>query len=219
MNNLLAPSILSADFMHLENEIRMLASAGADLVHCDVMDGHFVPNLTFGPPVIKQIKSISPLPLDVHLMITNPEAVLDQYIEAGTDWLSFQYEAAIHHQRALTHIRKKGLKAGIVLNPGTAVENIRDLLPDCDYVLLMSVNPGFGGQSYIPQVDKKIRQLAAWRKEMGLQALQIEVDGGVGLENINRLKELGVNIFVAGSAIFNTQDPVKTIQEMKKGIQ
>ncbi|MBW6458352.1 MAG: ribulose-phosphate 3-epimerase [FCB group bacterium] len=219
MKNLLAPSILSADFMNLEKEVRMLGSAGADLVHCDVMDGHFVPNLTFGPPVIKQIKAISPLPLDVHLMITNPEAVLDQYIEAGADWLSFQYEAAIHHQRALTHIRKKGVKAGIVLNPGTAVENIRDLLPDCDYVLLMSVNPGFGGQRYIPQVDKKISALTVWRREMGLQELLIEVDGGVGLENIARLKELGVNIFVAGSAIFHTPDPVKTMKEMKKGIQ
>jgi ribulose-phosphate 3-epimerase len=219
MNNLLAPSILSADFMNLEKEIRILGSAGADLVHCDVMDGHFVPNLTFGPPVIKQIKAVSSLPLDVHLMITNPEAVLDQYIEAGADWLSFQYEAAIHHQRALSHIKKKGVNAGIVLNPGTAVENIRDLLPDCDYVLLMSVNPGFGGQSYIPQVDKKIRQLAAWRKEMGLNELLIEVDGGVGKENIRKLKDMGVNMFVAGSAIFQSSDPIDTIRTMKKEIE
>lgn len=213
--NLIAPSILSADFMHLPDELRIIEAAGADLVHCDVMDGHFVPNLTFGPPLIRQIKAITSLPLDVHLMVTNPESVLDWYIEAGADYLSFQYEAAVHHQRTLNHIREKGVKAGIVLNPGTAVENIRDLLPYCDYVLLMSVNPGFGGQKYIPQVDNKIRQLAALREEYGLKELYIEVDGGLGSDNVRRLKELGVNIFVAGSAIFAAKNPADAIKEMK----
>lgn len=219
MKNLIAPSILSADFMHLADELRIIESAGADLIHCDVMDGHFVPNLTFGPPLIRQIKAMSTLPLDVHLMVTNPESVLDWYIEAGADYLSFQYEAAIHHQRALNHIRENGVKAGIVLNPGTAVENIRDLLPYCDYVLLMSVNPGFGGQNYIPQVDKKINQLAALREDFGLKELYIEVDGGLGSDNIRRLKELGVNIFVAGSAIFAAGNPAKAIKEMKNLIK
>lgn len=219
MKNLIAPSILSADFMHLADELRIIESAGADLIHCDVMDGHFVPNLTFGPPLIRQIKAMSTLPLDVHLMVTNPESVLDWYIEAGADYLSFQYEAAIHHQRALNHIRENGVKAGIVLNPGTAVENIRDLLPYCDYVLLMSVNPGFGGQNYIPQVDKKINQLAALREDFGLKELYIEVDGGLGSDNIRRLKELGVNIFVAGSAIFAAGNPDKAIKEMKNLIK
>ncbi|MDD3715942.1 MAG: ribulose-phosphate 3-epimerase [Candidatus Marinimicrobia bacterium] len=219
MKNLLAPSILSADFLRLGEELRMLEQAGADIVHCDVMDGHFVPNLTFGPPLIRQLKSAASLPLDVHLMISNPEAVLDQYLQAGADWLSFQYEAAVHHQRALNYIRKKGAKAGIVLNPGTSVDLIRDLLPDCDYVLLMSVNPGFGGQEYIPQVDSKIRRLAQMRKESGLQNLLIEVDGGLGLQNLERLREMGVNIFVAGSAVFGTANPADTINSMLKIIK
>jgi len=219
MKNLLAPSILSADFLRLGEELRMLEQAGADIVHCDVMDGHFVPNLTFGPPLIRQLKSAASLPLDVHLMISNPEAVLDQYLQAGADWLSFQYEAAVHHQRSLNYIRKKGAKAGIVLNPGTSVDLIRDLLPDCDYVLLMSVNPGFGGQEYIPQVDSKIRRLAQMRKESGLQNLLIEVDGGLGLQNLERLWEMGVNIFVAGSAVFGTANPADTINSMLKIIK
>lgn len=214
MKSLLAPSILSADFMRLGEEVRMLEQAGADIVHCDVMDGHFVPNLTFGPPLIRRLKSAASLPLDVHLMISNPEAVLDQYLQAGADWLSFQYEAAVHHQRTLNYIRKKGVKAGIVLNPGTSVELIRDLLQDCDYVLLMSVNPGFGGQEYIPRVDSKICRLAQMRKEAGLQDLLIEVDGGLGLQNLERLRNLGVNIFVAGSAVFGSANPTDTIKSM-----
>ncbi|MDZ7821711.1 MAG: ribulose-phosphate 3-epimerase [Candidatus Marinimicrobia bacterium] len=188
MNNLLAPSILSSDFLHLGKALDLLERSEADLIHCDVMDGHFVPNLSFGPPVIRQIRAHASLPLDVHLMLSNPEAVLDQYIDAGAGWLSFQYETAVHHQRALSYIKSKGVKAGIVLNPSTPVESLRDILPDCDYVLLMSVNPGFSGQSFIPQITEKIKRLSRLRQNMACQDLMIEIDGGVNTDNISELK-------------------------------
>ncbi|MFO7840669.1 MAG: ribulose-phosphate 3-epimerase [Fidelibacterota bacterium] len=218
MNNLLAPSILSSDFMQMGKTVDLLCGSDADLIHCDVMDGHFVPNLSFGPPLIRQIKDRSSLPLDVHLMITNPENVLDQYIDAGADWLSFQYEAAVHHQRALTYIKSRNVLAGIVLNPSTPVESLRDILPDCDYVLLMSVNPGFGGQTFIPQITEKIKRLARLRTNMACQDLMIEVDGGIDSDNISELKKYGVNVFVSGSAIFTSKNPVSMIHEMKKKI-
>lgn len=216
MKNLLAPSILSSDFMNVEKEIRMLEKAGADIIHCDVMDGHFVPNLTFGPPIIKQLKAITSLPLDVHLMITNPEETLDQYIDAGADWLSFHYEAAVHPRQSIEYIKSKGVKAGIVIKPETPLAAIWELIPYCDFILLMSVNPGFGGQSYISQTDDKIKGLNEMKKTLKREDLIIEVDGGINAENISSIAALGVNVFVAGSAIFHTEDPVETINKMKK---
>jgi len=215
MKKLIAPSILSANFMNLESEIRLLEKAGADWVHCDIMDGHFVPNLTFGPPVIKQIRKLTDLPLDVHLMISNPGDTLDQYINAGADWLSYHIEAAKIPVAGLRYIRGKGVKAGIVIKPKTSVDMIKKLLPECDYVLVMSVEPGFGGQSYMDSANAKIMELAKLKKEMKLDYL-IQVDGGIGLDNIQAVSDLGAEVFVAGSAIFHSEDPVETIQEMKR---
>ncbi len=219
MNKLIAPSILSSDFMNIESEIRMLEKAGADIIHCDVMDGHFVPNLTFGPPIIKQLKAITSLPLDVHLMISNPEETLDQYIDAGADWLSFHYEAAVHPRQSLEYIKSKGVKAGIVIKPETPIVAVRELIPYCDFILLMSVNPGFGGQSYILRTNDKIKELNELKKTFKREDLIIEVDGGINADNISSLSELGVDAFVAGSAIFHTENPVETIKKMKNLIK
>ncbi|MFA6618824.1 MAG: ribulose-phosphate 3-epimerase [Candidatus Neomarinimicrobiota bacterium] len=215
MNKLIAPSILSSDFMNIESEIRMLEKAGADWVHCDIMDGHFVPNLTFGPPIIKKIRKITDLPLDVHLMITNPDETIDWYIDAGADWLSFHIEAAKNPETLLKHIRKRKVKAGLVIKPKTDVSEIKEFLPLCDYVLIMSVEPGFGGQSYISSADDKAIQLVKLKKDLKLPYL-IQIDGGINLENIKRIAKLGVEVFVAGSAVFGSEEPIETIKKMKK---
>jgi ribulose-phosphate 3-epimerase len=215
MKKLIAPSILSSDFMNIESEIRMLEKAGADWVHCDVMDGHFVPNLTFGPPVIKKLRKITQLPLDVHLMISNPDETVDQYIDAGADWLSFHIEATKQAKALLKYIKGHGVKAGLVIKPKTSVDAIKELLPDCDYVLIMSVEPGFGGQSYIAGANDKAIELAKLKKELDLPYL-IQIDGGITLENIKDVSVLGVEVFVAGSAVFHSEDPVKTIKKMKE---
>jgi len=214
MKKLIAPSILSSDFMNLESEIRMLEKAGADWVHCDIMDGHFVPNLTFGPPIIKQLHKLTDLPLDVHLMINNPDATVDQYIDAGADWLSFHFEAAKHSKALLRYIKGKNVKAGIVIKPKTPVNAIMDLLPDCDYILIMSVEPGFGGQSYIDSANGKAIELAKLKKEMDLTYL-IQIDGGITVDNIKAVSDMGAEVFVAGSAVFHSDDPVETIRKMK----
>ncbi len=201
--------------MNIESEIRMLEKADADWVHCDIMDGHFVPNLTFGPPVLRKLRKITKLPLDVHLMISNPDETVDQYIAAGADWLSIHIEATKKPKALLRYIKGKGIKAGLVIKPKTSVDAIKQLLPDCDYVLIMSVNPGFGGQSYIDSVNDKVKELAKLKIELDLPYL-IQIDGGITLENIKEVSALGIEVFVAGSAVFNSEDPVKTIKNMKE---
>jgi len=220
MNNkkLLAPSILSANFLTLEKEIRLVEKAGADIIHCDVMDGHFVPNLTFGPSIIKQIKEITNLPLDVHLMITNAEQTIDSYIDAGADYISVHYEAVTHLNRLISYIKKRNVKAGAVLNPSTSVELIADVFPILDFVLLMSVNPGFGGQKFIQGTYNKIDKFNEMKLKYKNDNILLEVDGGVSLENSKTLSKFGVDIFVVGNAIFKSENKIKTIKEIIENI-
>lgn len=214
----LAPSLLSADFMHLADEIAAVEAHGADILHLDIMDGHFVPNLTFGPPLIRQIKKITRLPLDVHLMITNAESTLDEYIDAGADWISVHTEAVNHLQRTLSYLRSKHVKAGAALNPATPLSVLEYVWEDVDYILLMSVNPGFGGQAFIPSVMDKIRLLARERAFSSHENVLIEVDGGIQQGNIEKLYQAGVDIFVAGSAIFHNGEAGKHSRELKRFI-
>lgn len=220
MNNkkLLAPSILSANFLTLEKEIRLVEKAGADIIHCDVMDGHFVPNLTFGPSIIKQIKEITNLPLDVHLMITNAEQTIDSYIDAGADYISVHYEAVTHLNRLISYIKKRNVKAGAVLNPSTSVELIADVFPILDFVLLMSVNPGFGGQKFIQGTYNKIDKFNEMKLKYKNDNILLEVDGGVSWENSKTLSKFGVDMFVVGNAIFKSENKIKTIKEIIENI-
>ena len=220
MNNkkLLAPSILSANFLTLEKEIRLVEKAGADIIHCDVMDGHFVPNLTFGPSIIKQIKEITNLPLDVHLMITNAEQTIDSYIDAGADYISVHYEAVTHLNRLISYIKKRNVKAGVVLNPSTSVELIADVFPILDFVLLMSVNPGFGGQKFIQGTYNKIDKFNEMKLKYKNDNILLEVDGGVSWENSKTLSKFGVDMFVVGNAIFKSENKIKTIKEIIENI-
>jgi ribulose-phosphate 3-epimerase len=212
---LLAPSILSADFGRLGEEIAAVEGAGADWIHVDVMDGHYVPNLTFGPPVIRSIRKATKLPFDVHLMIEKPELSLDQYIDAGADLVTVHAEATVHLHRTLSYIRSKGKKAGVSLNPSTPVSTLGYVLDLVDLVLVMTVNPGFGGQKFISEVVPKVETLRALAIQRGL-AFHISVDGGVDAHTIPRLVEAGADVFVAGSAVFNTPDYKATLAAMRK---
>lgn len=214
---LIAPSILSADFSRLGEEIRAVEAAGADWIHVDVMDGHFVPNITVGPLVVEAAKRVASLPLDVHLMIENADRYAEDFIRAGSDYLVVHAEACSHLQRTLTHIREKGCKAGVSLNPATPLSVLDHILPDLDLVLIMSVNPGFGGQSFIPQVLDKIRDLRGRLDRLGREIL-LEVDGGIKVENIGEVARAGVDAFVAGSAIFGSGDYAGTIARMRAEI-
>lgn len=197
----LLPSILSADFARLGDEVRAAERGGGAAIHVDVMDGHFVPNITLGPPVVRSLRQATGLPLDCHLMIENPDEYIPAFAEAGADWVSIHYEACRHLHRSLQHIADHGMKAGVVLNPATRVELIVDILPMVHHVLIMSVNPGFGGQSFIPFSIGKIRRLAELRRELGLE-FRIEVDGGIAHDTVAQVVQAGAELLVAGSAVF-----------------
>ena len=198
---ILAPSILSADFARLGEEIAAAERGGAQAVHVDVMDGHFVPNITLGPPVVKAIRKATALPLDVHLMIENADRYLDAFVDAGASWISLHVEALPHLQRSVAHLRGRGVQAGVAVNPATSLSVLEEILPELDYVLVMSVNPGFGGQKFIAGSLDKVRRLRRQIGERGLQA-RIEVDGGVDATNVRALSEAGADILVAGQAVF-----------------
>ena len=213
--HLIAPSILSADFGRLAEEIRAVDEAGADWIHVDVMDGHFVPNLTIGPAVIKAARAATSLPLDVHLRIESPDAFIDSYAEAGADRIAVHVEVCPHLHRTVAQVREAGARAGVALNPATPAAAIEPILGDLDQVVVMTVNPGFGGQKFIESVLPKISQIRRWIDERDLE-IELEVDGGVGPGSIGRVARAGANAFVAGSAVFGKPDYAATIAELRK---
>jgi ribulose-phosphate 3-epimerase len=210
----IAPSILSADFARLGEAVAMAERGGAELIHVDVMDGHFVPNITIGVPVVKSLKRIAKVPLDVHLMIENPDLYIAPFAEAGASMVSVHVEAARHIHRTVQALKALGVQAGVAINPGTPVIALREIAADLDYVLVMSVNPGFGGQTFIPRSESKIREVRALLDESGNPA-PIEIDGGVDEHNVARVVAAGARIIVAGSAVFNTPDPELATRELK----
>ncbi len=214
MSVLIAPSILSADFAALGEAIAAVERGGADLIHVDVMDGHFVPNITIGVPVVKSLRRIAKVPLDVHLMIQDPDRYIEAFAEAGAAMLSVHVEVLPHLHRTVHAIKKLGVKAGVVLNPATPVGTLQDIAADVDFVLVMSVNPGFGGQTFIPRAESKPREVRALLDAAGNRAL-IEIDGGVDQQNIARVVAAGARMVVAGSAVFNTPDPERAVRELK----
>jgi ribulose-phosphate 3-epimerase len=211
---LIAPSILSADFARLGEAVAAAERGGADLIHVDVMDGHFVPNITIGVPVVKSLKRIASVPLDVHLMIDNPDRYIEAFADAGAGMISVHIEALRHVHRTVHAIKALGVKAGVVINPGTPVAALSEIAGDVDFVLVMSVNPGFGGQTFIPRSESKLREVRALLDAAG-SAVPIEIDGGVDQHNIARVVAAGARMVVAGSAIFNTADPERATRELK----
>lgn len=215
MSIYIAPSILSADFARLGEEVREAEQAGADFIHVDVMDGHFVPNLTLGPLVVQAIRPVTGLPLDVHLMIENPDAYIPAFAKAGADYLTVHAEACPHLHRTLGFIRENGVKPGVVLNPATPLSAIEYVLDQVEMVLLMTVNPGFGGQKYIPAVTAKIKALRELLDARGLASVLIEVDGGVNAETARMVAEAGAQVLVAGNAVFGQRDRAEAIRQIR----
>lgn len=213
----IAPSILSANFLNLGEEIKAADKAGADMLHIDIMDGHFVPNITIGPFIVESIRKITSLPLDVHLMIEEPDRYLMDFIKAGADFLTVHYETSVHLHRTVQRIKESGVKAGVSLNPATSILSVEHILPDIDFVLLMSVNPGFGGQKFIPHIIHKITALKKIIKNRGLTTL-IEVDGGIKLDNAKEVVSAGADILVMGSAFFNSKDYRSTIKKLRRNL-
>jgi ribulose-phosphate 3-epimerase len=211
----IVPSLLSADFAHLGEEIARMERGGATMLHVDVMDGHFVPNLTVGPPVLKAIRKATKLTLDVHFMITDPDRYIPTFVETGADQISAHQEVSPHLDRTLRLIQSEGARAGVVVNPSTPITMLEEVLEVADYVLLMSVNPGFGGQQFIQRTLDKVRALALRRKQLGLEFF-IEIDGGITLENLPEVIRAGVDWVVAGSTIFHSPDPEATLVEMRR---
>lgn len=211
----LAPSILSADFGHLAEDVKKIEEGGADYIHVDVMDGHFVPNISFGAPVMKCLNDKTGLPYDVHLMIENPDIYIDDFVTPKTEYITVHQEACVHLHRTVQNIRSKGVKAGVSINPATPVSTLECILPDVDLVLIMSVNPGFGGQKFIPGALEKVRELAEIKARKGLNFV-IEIDGGITLDNVREVMDAGVEMVVAGSAVFKAEDVIERVKEFKK---
>jgi len=211
----IAPSILSADFAKLGEAVRLAEKAGADLIHVDIMDGHFVPNLTLGPQLVAAIRRETHLPIDVHLMVENPRAFIPLFHAAGADWISLHVEATAHLHKDLAMIRGLGRKAGVALNPATPIDTLKEALGELDFILVMSVDPGWGGQSFIPSCLEKIRKLRDWIRAEKRDIL-IEVDGGIKLDNVEDIIRAGMEVVVAGSAIFEAPDPARVIRAMKE---
>ncbi len=211
----ISPSILSADFARLGEQVRAACEGGADYIHIDVMDGHFVPNITIGPLIVSAVKKITDIPLDVHLMIENPDAFIDAFAEAGSDIITVHAETGYHLQRTLTAIREKGILAGLSLNPATPLDILEYLWPDLDLVLLMSVNPGFGNQKFIPQTLPKLRRLKKMTDNNALDII-IEIDGGVKVNNAAEIAQAGADLLVAGSAVFGNSDPTEMVRQLKR---
>lgn len=215
MKKIIAPSILSADFGNLQRDIEMINRSDAEWFHVDVMDGVFVPNISFGFPVMKPLKQHANKPLDVHLMIVQPERYIEDFAKAGADVLTVHFEASTHLHRTIQQIKQNGMKAGVAINPHTSIYGLMDVLADLDLVCIMSVNPGFGGQKFIPQTFKKVEQLAGEIQKAKLETL-IEIDGGVNLDNCNPLFDAGANVLVAGNTVFSSPNPEDTISKLLK---
>lgn len=211
----IAPSILSADFSRLGEEIELLDKSGADYIHIDVMDGAFVPNITLGAPIVKAVRNRTDKIFDVHLMVESPSRYIDDFVDAGADIITIHYEAEKHIDRAIQYIKSKGVKAGVVLNPGTPTILIKDLISKLDMVLIMSVNPGFGGQSFIDYSIEKVKEVDEMRKKYN-KDLIIEIDGGVGIDNIKIVREAGVDVAVAGSSVYKNGEVIKNIENLKR---